>query len=130
LFAIWVDYWCVLDFDADKIPPLCMKKRDCIDCDEYCERLTSNKQRQLFIESRDETGNRKIIESIQATPIRNGKTVEIEISNQSHELFILFETGLVISNKITIPEGCLDVSYIVKTNGGIVKDASIAIMRT
>jgi len=45
LFAIWADYWCVLDFGADKIPPQCTKERGCIDCDEYCERLVSNKQR-------------------------------------------------------------------------------------
>ncbi|MDR2546823.1 MAG: hypothetical protein LBC96_04835 [Lachnospiraceae bacterium] len=127
LFAIWADYWCVLDFDMDKIPPQCTKERDCIDCEEYCERLASNRQRQLFIESCDEAGNKEIIENIQAVPIKHGKTVEIDIDSQEHEMFVLFETGLIISNRTTIPAGCSDVSYSVKTEGGIVKKASITV---
>jgi hypothetical protein len=127
LFAVWVDYWCVIDFDTNKIPPLCIKKHDCIDCYVYCERLASNKQRQLFIESCDELGNRQIIENIPATPIKTGKTVEIHIDNQEHEMFVLFETGRIISNKVTIPAGYSDVSYSVKTDGGIMKKASIMI---
>ena len=130
LFAAWVNYWCVLDFDMDKIPPPCTKECDCIDCDEYCERLASNKQRQLFIESCDETGNTKIIETIKAVPIKNGRTIEIEMDNQEHEMFVLFETGLVVSNKIIVPAGCSDVSYSIKTTGGIVKDLNITVWRT
>ena len=125
-FAIWANYWCVLNFEIDKIPPLCTKKKDCIDCDEYCERISSNKGR-LFIESTDEVGNRKIIEPIQAFPIKNGKTVEIEISSQEHEMFILFEAGLVVSNRITVPAGCSDVSYSIKTTGGIVRNLNITV---
>ena len=128
LFAIWSNYWCVLNFAADKIPPLCTKKIDCQDCDEYCERISSHKG-QLFVESSDNAGNRKIVESIQAIPIKNGKTLEIEINNQEHGMFILFESGLIISNEITIPAGCSDVSYSIKTNGGILKNAEIAVCR-
>jgi len=127
LFAIWVNYWCVLDFDTDKLPPLCTKKCDCMDCDDYCERLASNKQRQLFVEACDELGITKIIEPLQATPIKNGKTVEIAISNGTHEMFVLFETGLIISNKITIPEGYSDLSCIIKTDGGILKKPNITV---
>ena len=129
LFAIWAYYWCVLDFEAYKIPPLCTKEQECQDCDEYCERISSNKGR-LFIEFSDEVGNRKIIEPIQAIPIKNGKTLEIEINNQEHEIFVLFETGLVISNKVTIPAGCSDVSYTIKTDGGIMKNVNITVCHT
>ena len=128
LFAIWVNYWCVLDFDIDKIPPLCTKKIDCQDCDEYCEQISSSKGR-LFIESCDETGNTKIIETIKAVPVKNGRTIEIEMDNQEHEMFVLFETGQIISNKVTIPVGCSDVSYSVKTSGGIVKNLNITVWR-
>ena len=129
LFAIWVNYWCVFDFDTDRIPPLCTKEIDCQDCDEYCEQISSSKGR-LFIESSDEVGNRKIIEPLQAAPIKNGKTVEIEIDDQEHTMFILFEAGVVVSNKITVPAGCSDVSYYIKTTGGIAKNLSITVWRT
>lgn len=126
LFAIWADYWCVLNFDTDNFPPLCTKGIDCQDCDEYCEQISSNKE-QLFIESSDEIGNRKLIEPIRAVRIKNGKTVEIEIDDQEHEMFILFEAGRIVSNKITIPAGCSDVSYSIKTTGGIVKSLNITV---
>ena len=127
LFAVWVSYWCILNFPADKIPPLCTKRIDCQDCDEYCERIASYKG-QLFVESFDEAGNRKTIELIQAFTIKNGKIVEIEISNDEQEMFILLESGLIISNKIVIPAGCSDVFYSIKTNGGVLKNAEIVIV--
>jgi len=49
---------------------------------------------------------------------------------KKHEMFVLFETGLIISNKVTVPAGCSDVSYSVKTYGGIAKKASIAVSPT
>ena len=127
-FALLVDYWCVLDFDVDKLPPPCPGVSDCIDCDVHrC--LATNRQRQLVVQSRDEAGNLETIETIPAVAIGNGKTVEIEVDCQEHELYVLFETGLVISNKVTIPAGSSDVSLSVKTDGGFRKEPNIAVRR-
>jgi len=115
-----------MNFPMDKIPPLCVKEIDCIDCDDYCEHISSNKD-QLFIQSSDELGNRKIIKQIHAIPIKNGKTIAIDINDQEHELFILFEAGLITSNKIIIPAGDSDMSYFIQTTGGIIKKADIKI---
>jgi len=100
----------MLDFDMNKIPLPCKKKIDCIDCEEHCERIP--------------------LSSVNTIPVNNGKTIKIEIDDQEHELFILFETGYVCSNKITIPAGDFDVSCSVKTNGGIVNDMSITLRCT
>ena len=129
-FAILASYWCVFNFSIDRIPSLrCTKEHDCIDCNEYCERISFSKGR-LFVESSDETGKTEIIEPIQAIPIRNGKTVEIEMDDQEHEMFILFEAGLIVSNQIIIPAGCSDVSYSIQTNGGLVKTLNVIVSRT
>ncbi|MCL2198310.1 MAG: hypothetical protein FWB80_05260 [Defluviitaleaceae bacterium] len=110
LYALWVNYWCVLDFDTDKIPTPCTSDIDCIDCDnEQCDDF-----------------NKNFAKMMNAIPIKNGETISIEIDDHKHELFIYFDNRL-ISNKVIIPAGSVDVAYSIKTTGGILKSPSITI---
>ena len=127
LFTMWIDYWCVFDFDANKIPLYCTKGKYCIDCEDYCEKISSSRQRELFIEASYENGNKEFIEKTHAVPIQNGKTLKLELDDNEHELLVFFLPPSVASNRITIPAGCSDLSFSIKTTGGILDKLEITI---
>jgi len=124
LFAAWLSYWCVFDFPIEKMPPPCAKEIDCIDCEGYCERISSHRGK-LFLESCEANGTKKVLAYLHAIPVKNGKTIAVELDDQEHEMFIYLDENL-ISNMVKIPAGDADASYIIKTSGGIVK-ASIQV---
>ena len=119
LFAAWLSYWCVFDFPIEKMPPPCSKEIDCIDCEDYCERISSDKGK-LFLESCDVNGTKKVLAYLHAIPVKNGKTIVVELDNQEHEMFVYLNRNL-ISEMVKIPAGDADAHYIIKTSGGIAK---------
>ena len=120
-----IEYWCIVNFDKDEFMQY-FKQRD--ECEGEADNgalpeINSGKGR-LYIDSYDDSGN-SIREYLQAFPVNNGKTVEIEIDEQRTTLFIFTNTstGAAFSNQVVIPAGFSDLSYSIKTDysmmGGI-----------
>ena len=116
--GILIEYWCIVNFDKNEFMQyfkLCDEYEDEAD-NSVLPEIKSGKGR-LYIDFRDDRGN-SIRKYLQAFPVNNGKTAEIEIDEQRTILFVFAKTstGAVFSNQVVIPTGFSDLSYSIKTD--------------
>ena len=127
--GIWIEYWCVFGFEKDTFMEYFASQEEADDGDEreYAQ-INSGKGR-LYIASQDGNGY-PVREYLRAVPVRNGKTVEIEMNEQADSLFIFASTssGAAFSDQATIPAGRSDVSYAIKTHYSVKTGTALVLL--